>query len=186
MEFNPSKPKTIRSRWTAFLVWRKTRQCSLKVRQHRATRTEKKAGIIIETEISYIICDRLWENPAYGIFCESWVWSMVDKLYHRANPGSAFRLIVHFVVEIQRFVCNHATPLKNREIAVQRRCYACVWRFHILHVNWKSIKWTWVELFKMNIKNEQGLNFVIGNDSRLFFNAQEAKKVSKHTVARWI
>ena len=35
---------------------------------------------------------------------------MVDKLYHRANPCSSFRLIVHFVVEIQRFVCDRATP----------------------------------------------------------------------------
>ena len=35
----------------------------------------------------------------------------------------------------------------------------------------------------MNIKIEQGLNFVV-DDSRLFFDAQEAKKVSEHTVAR--
>ena len=35
---------------------------------------------------------------------------MVDKLYHRANPRSSFRLAVRFVVEIQRFVCDRATP----------------------------------------------------------------------------
>ena len=35
---------------------------------------------------------------------------MVDKLYHRANPRSSFRLTVHFVVEISCFVCDHATP----------------------------------------------------------------------------
>ena len=35
---------------------------------------------------------------------------MVDKLYHRANPRSSLRLIARFVVEIQRFVCNCATP----------------------------------------------------------------------------
>ena len=35
---------------------------------------------------------------------------MVDKLYHRANPRSSFRLIVRFVVEIQHFVCDHVTP----------------------------------------------------------------------------
>ena len=35
---------------------------------------------------------------------------MVDKLYHRANPRSCFRSTVRFVVEIQRFVCDHATP----------------------------------------------------------------------------
>ena len=35
---------------------------------------------------------------------------MVDKLYHRANPRSSFRPIACFIVEIQRFVCDHATP----------------------------------------------------------------------------
>ena len=35
---------------------------------------------------------------------------MVDKLYYRANPHLSFRPIAHFVVEIQRFVCDHATP----------------------------------------------------------------------------
>ena len=36
----------------------------------------------------------------------------------------------------------------------------------------------------MNIKIEQELNFVIDNDSRLFLDAQEAKKMSEHTVVR--
>ena len=35
----------------------------------------------------------------------------------------------------------------------------------------------------MNVKIEQELNFVVDN-SRLFFDAQEAKKVSKHIVVR--
>ena len=35
---------------------------------------------------------------------------MVDKLYHRANPRSSLGPIAHFVVEIQRFVCDRATP----------------------------------------------------------------------------
>ena len=35
---------------------------------------------------------------------------MVDKLYHKANPHSSLRLIMRFVVEIQRFLCDHATP----------------------------------------------------------------------------
>ena len=34
---------------------------------------------------------------------------MVDKFYHRANLRSSFRPTVHFVVEIQRFVCDRAT-----------------------------------------------------------------------------
>ena len=47
----------------------------------------------------------------------------------------------------------------------------------------KSIKWTWVEPFEMNVKIEQELNFVV-DDSRLFLDAQEAKKVSERTVDR--
>ena len=39
-----------------------------------------------------------------------------------------------------------------------------------------------MELFEMNVKIEQELNFVVDNDSRLFFDAQGAKKVSEHTV----
>ena len=53
--------------------------------------------------------------------------------------------------------------------------------FHILRVARKSIKWTWAEPFEMNVKIEQELNFVVG-DSRLFLDAQEAKKVSEHTL----
>ena len=34
----------------------------------------------------------------------------------------------------------------------------------------------------MNVKIEQELNFVVDNDSRLFLDAQEAKKVSQRTV----
>ena len=36
----------------------------------------------------------------------------------------------------------------------------------------------------MNIKIEQELNFVVDNGSLLFFDAQEAKKVSERTVVR--
>ena len=35
---------------------------------------------------------------------------MVNKLYNRANPRSSFKPTLRFVVEIQHFVCNHATP----------------------------------------------------------------------------
>ena len=51
-------------------------------------------------------------------------------------------------------------------------------------MTWKSIKWTWVEPFEMNVKIEKELNFVVDNDSQLFLHAQEAKKVSKCTVVR--
>ena len=36
---------------------------------------------------------------------------MVGKLYHKTSPRSSFRPTVCFIVEIQRFVCNRATPL---------------------------------------------------------------------------
>ena len=36
----------------------------------------------------------------------------------------------------------------------------------------------------MNVKIEQELNLVVDNDSQLFLDAQEAKKVSEHTVDR--
>ena len=35
---------------------------------------------------------------------------MVDKLYYRANPRSSLWPIARFVVEIQGFVCDRATP----------------------------------------------------------------------------
>ena len=49
---------------------------------------------------------------------------MVDKLYHRANPRSSFRPPVLFVVEIQRFVCDRATPpiiekLRSKGVAMR-------------------------------------------------------------------
>ena len=91
---------------------------------------------------------------------------MVDKLYHRPNPRSNLRPIVCFVVEIQHFVCNSATPpiiekLRSKGVAM-----------HAYGVTWKSIKWTWAEPFEMNIKIEQELNFVVDNDSRLSLDAQ--------------
>ena len=71
----------------------------------------------------------------------------------------------------------------NREITVFRRCYAHVWHSRILRVTNKSIKWTWAEPFKMNVKIERELNFVV-DDSQLFLDAQKANKVSEHTVDR--
>ena len=54
----------------------------------------------------------------------------------------------------------------------------------VLCVTRKLIKWTWVELFEINVNIEQELNFVVDNDSRLLLDAQEAKKVSERTVVR--
>ena len=61
---------------------------------------------------SSLICDRIWENTAYSEFYDFFflVSYIYDKLYHRANPRSSFRATVRFVEEIQRFVCDRATP----------------------------------------------------------------------------
>ena len=56
--------------------------------------------------------------------------------------------------------------------------------FPYTSVNPKSIKWTWAEPFEMNVKIEQGSDFDVDNDRRLFLYAQEAKKVSERTVVR--
>ena len=99
---------------------------------------------------------------------------MVDKLYHEANPRSS-RPIARFVVEIQRFLCDRATPpiiekLRSKDVAMHAR----IWCFRILCVNWKSIKWPLAGPFEMNVKIKQGSIFVVQNDSRLFFDAIEA------------
>ena len=49
---------------------------------------------------------------------------MVDKLYHRANPRSSLKPIVCLVMEIQRVVCDSATPpiiekLRSKDVAMR-------------------------------------------------------------------
>ena len=41
---------------------------------------------------------------------------------------------------------------------------------------------TWAEPFEMNVKIEKESDFDVDNSCQLFFDAQEAKKVSKCTV----
>ena len=109
---------------------------------------------------------------------------MVHKLNHRANPRIEVLDQLRFIYYADTALCllSRHTP-NNREITVQRHCSACIWCFHILCMTRKSIKWTWAEPFEMNVKIEQELNFVV-DDSRLFLDAQEARKVSEHTVVR--
>jgi hypothetical protein len=82
------------------------------------------------------------------------VWCIFDKLYPTANLRSSFRPIAHFAVDLQRFVCDRATPpiiekLQSKGVAMHA---------YIISI---YIKWTWVEPFKMNIKIEQGSNIVV-------------------------
>ena len=78
---------------------------------------------------------------------------MIDKLYHRANPRSSLRLIVRFVVEIQRFVCNRVIPpifekLWSKGVAMHAYGVSAYWRDP-----------------EMNVKIEQELNFVVDNET---------------------
>ena len=77
---------------------------------------------------------------------------------------------LRFVVEIERFVCDHATP------PIIEKLWSKGVAMHAYGVS--------AEPFEMNVKIEQELNFVVDNDSRLFLDAQEVKKVSKRTVIR--
>ena len=71
------------------------------------------------------------------------------------RPLTRSQIIKHDVIDMDQ--CEHSES-----------------RFRILRVIQKSIKWPWAGPFEMNVKIEQELNFVIQNDSRLFFDAQEA------------
>ena len=87
-----------------------------------------------------------------------------------------------FFVEVEFDASMISSTIELTRVQVlDRSCYACVWHFCILRVTRKSIKWTWVELFEMNVKIEQELNFVV-DDSQLFLDAQEAIKVSECRV----
>ena len=57
---------------------------------------------------------------------------------------------------------------------------AFLYTTHELEIN----KMDLAEPFEMNVKIEQGSDFDVDNGRRLFFDAQEAKKVSKRTVVQ--
>ena len=58
-----------------------------------------------------LICDRIWENPAYHKFHKFLVSYIFDKLFHRANSRSNLRLTARFAEELQHFVCDRTiTP----------------------------------------------------------------------------
>ena len=58
----------------------------------------------------------IWENPAYSEFYEILVSCIFDKLYHRANLPPSLRLIARFALELERFVCDRATPMKTEKL----------------------------------------------------------------------
>ena len=96
------------------------------------------------------ICDRLWENPAYGIFYENRIWCMFDKLYHRANLCSGFRPIACFAVELQHFLCDRTTPptiekLRSKSVAMHAYGVSIYYTYTGSQLNgpgWSCSKWT--------------------------------------------
>ena len=82
------------------------------------------------------------------------------------------------------FVHDLATRMEIKKLWSEDIVLHTTERFRILCMNRKLIKWPWAGLFEMNIKIEQGSNFVIDNNSCFFFNAYEAQEVSQRSVAR--
>ena len=64
------------------------------------------------------ICDRIWENLPYGIFSkiefDAWLISSSIELNRVQVLGQS-----RFIVEIQRFVCNCATPPISRNYGLK-------------------------------------------------------------------
>ena len=54
------------------------------------------------------ISEKTWHMECF-VKVEFYVW-LISSSYHRAKPHSSFRPTVRFVLEIQRFVCDRATP----------------------------------------------------------------------------
>ena len=82
--------------------------------------------------IKCVICDRIWENPAYycpsvHIWCnmwpdlrnpacqlyEIWVSCTFEWLYHRANLPPSLRPIACFTLELEHLVHDRATPTEK-------------------------------------------------------------------------
>ena len=58
------------------------------------------------------ICDRLRENPPYGIFYENLVCYIFGKYYHRTNLPPSLRPIARFAISTERYLCTRATNVK--------------------------------------------------------------------------
>ena len=115
-----------------------------------------------------IICDRLWENPPYGIFlCK--LRYIFDKLYPRANPPASLRVITHFALEIVSFVYDRATRIENKKLWSKGvAMYAYSISVYYARTGSQLIGLGW-SCSKMNAKVKLVVNFVINNESCFFF-----------------
>ena len=99
-------------------------------------------------------CDRLWQNPAYGIFCEIWVSYIFNNLYPRANLLPSLRPIARFTLELERFVYDHVATVENEKLrpkGVAMYAY-CVSVYYAWAGN--QLNSTWAEPFEMSAKVE--------------------------------
>ena len=108
--------------------------------------------------MAWNLCDRILENPRYRIFFflkiafDVWLISPTIELTRVQVPDwSCASLRIYSTL-----VCDRTTR---------------VWRFRILRVYRKSIKWTWVEPFEMNAKIERESTFALDIESSRFFDA---------------
>ena len=62
------------------------------------------------------ICDRIWENPPHGIFCEKLVCNIYHKIYLRRNHCPSLRPVARFDFKIQRFVFSRARILEIEKL----------------------------------------------------------------------
>ena len=113
------------------------------------------------------VYEKIW-HIGYFVKAEFDVW-LISPIIELTHVQVSDRLCASFWRYSALFAMRH-TP-NNQEITVQRHCYAHVWRFRILCVNQKSIKWPWAEPFEMNVKIEQRSDFVVDNSRQLFFDA---------------
>ena len=56
------------------------------------------------------------ENPPYGIFVKIEFDAYLISSTIELNPPASFSLIAHFTLELERFVCDHATTIENEEL----------------------------------------------------------------------
>jgi hypothetical protein len=117
-----------------------------------------------------IICDRIWENPAYREFYEILVSYIFETLYHRANLPPSFRLIACFPLEIQRFIYDRAPLIKIEKLRPEGIA---------IHAYGVSIHYAYTgnqlnghgrSRSKWTPKVELGSNFIVDNESRFFSN----------------
>ena len=65
---------------------------------------------------TFDICDRIWENPPHGIFCEKLVCNIYHKIYLRRNHCPSLRPAARFDFQIQRFVFPRARTLETEKL----------------------------------------------------------------------